>query len=124
MEQSSLFDTEDEMSVEEINEGIEAISAEIVELNKSLNLSTAMSNLSESEDFDLVFNQHFLKHYRDTACANIGNTNRDGRENYAVGLAGRSMFEHFCNHIIEAKKPLEERIKELESEIKKLKSRL
>lgn len=127
MEEPSLFDVEEtkqEVNIEEINTDIESISAELIELQKSLELSTAMCNLSESKDFDLVFNQHFLKHYRDTACANIGNTNRDGRDNYAVGLAGRSMFEQFCDNIVSAKKPIEDRIKEFESEIKRLKSML
>lgn len=105
-------------------ESIEAIESELVEARKAQNLTSAMSRISETSDFDLVFNQHFLKHYRDTACANIGNTNKDGRENYAVGLAGRSMFEHFCNNLIEADKTVSDKIKELELEVKSLKSRL
>lgn len=114
----------EENNTVEVLESINAIEAELVEAKKALNLTSAMTRLSDNVDFDLVFNQHFLKHYRDTACANIGNTNRDGRENYAVGLAGRSMFEHFCNNLIEAGKTIEDRIKESESEIKSLKSRL
>jgi len=115
---------EDTIDVVEITESIEAIEAELVEANKALALTSAMTRLSDNADFDLVFNQHFLKHYRDTACANIGNTNRDGRENYAVGLAGRSMFEHFCNNLIEANKTIVDKIKEAEIEIKSLKTRL
>lgn len=115
---------EDSTDIAVIHEEIEAIESELVEVVKAKNLTSAMSRLSNSDDFDLVFNQHFLKHYRDTACSNIGNTNKDGRDNYAVGLAGRSMFEHFCNHLVEADKDMTEKIVELESEIKNLKSRL
>lgn len=123
----SLFpelDAKEAVNVNEINDDIEAITAENVELGKSLDLTVAMCKLSDMPEFDLVFNQHFLKHYRDTACGNIGNTNRDGRDNYAVGLAGRSMFENFCDSLIVAKPQIEVKIKENESEIRRLKSML
>lgn len=96
---------------------VQELENEIAEMEKGLALSAAMVELSEMPQFDLVFNQQFVKSYRDTAVVNVGMVKQEAKQGIMQGLISRALFEQFVDSLIGAKPELEETIKVMKEEL-------
>jgi hypothetical protein len=70
-------------------------------LDKQVELAKAMKRLQSNADFQMIFDDKFIKDWAITQTYNMSVYNQQSRVGVVENMVARSIFSQFCDQIIE-----------------------
>lgn len=85
-------------------------------LQKQVELAKAMKRLQSNVDFQMIFDEKFVKDWAITQTYNMSVYNQQSRVGVIENMVARSIFSQFCDQLIEDGKIAFDTLKQIEGE--------
>ena len=85
---------------DEASTDIELINEDISKYEEVKRLGDSMIKLMDTPEFTELFEEMYLKAYRETSAYNVALFNEEGKKAYLYNIVSRSHFERFCASVI------------------------
>ena len=87
--------------MEETVSPVEEIESELKKCDYQIKLSDGLLEMTKTDAWKDIFEDLFLKAYRETSAYNVGILTPDGRDNYLHQITARSIFQRFVDGLLE-----------------------